>query len=245
MRKNGWSAARQVEFINHLAEHGSVRAACRAMGVGEHQIYKIRRHPQAAEFRAAWEAALDIGIQRIEDVAMDRALHGVEEPVYSGGEIVGTRRKYNDRLLMFLLRNRAPERFAHGLTGSGPHPSRPDAITKMKKRRLKKKWRAKWERERVAAIVNDQDVLDSIDTKIMAMKQEWIDRDARHSPATLAARAEYERLKLHDEATGYDCTQDPQHDLYEAPIAWPRTRPAAPATLPPPEPSKEPEAETG
>ena len=74
--------------------------------------YLLRRHPKGHEFRAAWEAALALGVQRLEDVAMERAIHGVEVPVYHFGQIVGTRRVYNDRLLMFLLRNRAPERFA-------------------------------------------------------------------------------------------------------------------------------------
>lgn len=45
---------------------------------------------------------------------MDRALNGVEVPVYAYGKIIGTRRVYNDRLLMFMLRNRAPKRFAAG-----------------------------------------------------------------------------------------------------------------------------------
>ena len=31
-------------------------------------------------------------MRRIEDVAMDRAMHGVETPVYSYGKLVGTRR---------------------------------------------------------------------------------------------------------------------------------------------------------
>lgn len=42
---------------------------------------------------------------------MDRALNGVEAPVFHGGEQVGTPRIYNDRLLMLLLNNRAPGRF--------------------------------------------------------------------------------------------------------------------------------------
>ncbi len=43
---------------------------------------------------------------------MDRALNGVEQPVFAYGEFVGTRQVYNDQLLMFMLRARAPERFA-------------------------------------------------------------------------------------------------------------------------------------
>ena len=79
-RSNGWKPAVQRAFIEALAETGSVKAACRRVGRADHGVYLLRRHPEAEEFRRAWQAALDIGIQRIEDVAMDRAINGVEEP---------------------------------------------------------------------------------------------------------------------------------------------------------------------
>ena len=113
-RANGWKPEVQRAFIEALAETGSVRAACRRVNRADHGAYLLRRHPEAQAFRAAWDAALDIGMRRIEDVAMDRALHGVEVPVYSYGKLVGTRTVYNVRLVMFMLRNRAPERFAGG-----------------------------------------------------------------------------------------------------------------------------------
>ncbi len=139
------------------------------MGVGEYGIYALRRHPQAASFRAAWEVALDIGIRRIEDVAMDRALHGVEEPVYHVGAIVGTRRVYNDRLLMFMLRNRAPKRFA--ADGAGRAAAGMNAIDQMMLIRLKKEWRAEWEKERALADVEDEDaVIAGINAKLDTMK---------------------------------------------------------------------------
>ncbi len=73
--------------------------------------YQLRRQRDAESFAAAWLQALDHGISRLEDVALERALYGVEVPVYSYDKLVGTRRVFNDRLLMFLLRNRAPGRF--------------------------------------------------------------------------------------------------------------------------------------
>ncbi len=183
MRRHGWSAARQREFIEALADLGSVRAACRQMGVGEYGIYALRRHPQAASFRAAWEAALDIGIRRVEDVAMDRALNGVEEPVYHAGAIVGTRRVYNDRLLMFMLRNRAPTRFAaDGAKGM-------NAIDQMMLTRLKKEWRAEWEKERALADVEDEDeIIASINAKLDAMRN----REAAARNLLLEDRSEAE-----------------------------------------------------
>ena len=113
-RHDGWTPQRQIAFIEALADTGSVAAACKAVDMSQRGAYHLRRQPGAEDFRAAWNKALDLGVQRIEDVAMDRALNGVEEPLYSYGALIGTRTRYNDRLLMFMLRNRAPHRFADG-----------------------------------------------------------------------------------------------------------------------------------
>lgn len=169
-RSNGWKPAVQRAFIEALADTGSVRAACRRVGRASHGVYKLRRHPQAASFRAAWEAALQLGIQKIEDVAMDRALNGIEVPVYSYGKLVGTRRIYNDRLLMFMLRNRAPDRFAAG-GAKGLN-----AIDEMMLARMKEEWRtelrAEWEAEAQAdAARSEKEVMDSITAKIAKFRE--------------------------------------------------------------------------
>jgi hypothetical protein len=197
MRKGGWSAARQREFIALLAETGSVRSACRRMGVGEHQVYVLRNHPEAASFRRAWEAALDCGIARIEDTAMDRALYGTEDPIFWQGEQVGTRRHYNDRLLMFILRNRAPERFAEG------KPKGLGAIDTRQLERLKKQWRKEWEQESAQARnVTAAEVRASIDRKVEAIRlrleAERTARRAALSEETLAAFAHFCALRDRD-----------------------------------------------
>ncbi|WP_298398880.1 hypothetical protein [Sphingobium sp.] len=110
-RHTGWTPERQQGFIAALADMGSVKAAARSVGMTPESAYQLRRAPGAEEFAAAWLTALDHGVRRLEDIAIERAIHGVEQPVYSYGKLVGTRRVYNDRLLMFLLRNRAPTRF--------------------------------------------------------------------------------------------------------------------------------------
>ncbi|MGB7369711.1 MAG: hypothetical protein WA907_00560, partial [Erythrobacter sp.] len=144
---------------------------------------RIRRLPEGESFRAAWDKAIDLGVRRLEDVAMDRALNGVEEPFYAYGNLVGTRKRYNDRLLMFMLRNRAPERFGNSVTKGGGSTKGLNAVGKMEKRRLKKKWRAEfreeWEAEQRS--VSPADVRASIDRKVEAIraqvaaerKREW------------------------------------------------------------------------
>ncbi|CAN0502903.1 unnamed protein product, partial [Discosporangium mesarthrocarpum] len=47
-----------------------------------------------------------------------RAYHGVEETVWHRGEAVGTRRRYSDQLLMFLLRAHQPEVYRETRSGS-------------------------------------------------------------------------------------------------------------------------------
>lgn len=110
-RHDGWTVARQHIFIAALADSGSVTHAAAQAGKSTVSAYQLRRARNAESFAAAWQAALDQGVRRLEDIAMERAIHGVEVPVYSYGKLVGTRRVYNDRLLMFLLRCRAPDRF--------------------------------------------------------------------------------------------------------------------------------------
>jgi hypothetical protein len=133
--------------------------------------YVLRRHPQATSFRKAWEIALALGVQRLEDVAMERALHGVEVPVYAYGTIVGTRVVYNDALLMFLLRNRAPDRFAaDSLNG-------PDAATQSQLERLKREWRKEWEAEREAQAAREQApdaVADRLNQRIAGLHTSWV-----------------------------------------------------------------------
>lgn len=199
MRRRGWSAARQREFIAHLAETGSVRAACRRMGVGEHQVYVLRNHPEGESFRKAWEAALDMGIQRIEDTAMDRALNGVDAPVFYHGEKVGERTVYNDRLLMFILRNRAPERFAAG-GGGNRGTGGLNAVSQSQLDKLKKQWRAEWEAERPN--VSIAEVKASIDRKIedirRCVERERPLRRAALTAETLAAFAHFCTLRDRD-----------------------------------------------
>lgn len=165
-RSNGWNPDVQRAFIEALAETGSVEAACRRVNRAAVGAYLLRRHPQGGSFRKAWEAALDLGIQKIEDVAMDRALNGVEVPVYAYGRIIGTRRVYNDRLLMFMLRNRAPKRFAaDGARGM-------NALDRQRVDKLKREWRREWEREQAEqAQADEAEILDSLNARLEAIRR--------------------------------------------------------------------------
>jgi hypothetical protein len=104
-RHDGWTPERQRAFIEALADTGSVSRAARMVNMAQANCYTLRRAPGAESFRAAWEAALDFGVQRLKDIAFERAIEGELIPVFVGGRLMGYRRKRNDALLMFCLRH--------------------------------------------------------------------------------------------------------------------------------------------
>jgi hypothetical protein len=110
-RHDGWTPEKQHRFIQALAESGCVAEACAAVGMSAASAYKLRTRPDANIFRQAWDIALDQAIRRLSDAAYSRALHGVATPVFYKGEQIGERRRYDERLTMFLLRYRDPTRY--------------------------------------------------------------------------------------------------------------------------------------
>jgi hypothetical protein len=106
-RHDGWTPERQRAFIEALADTGSVSRAAAQVNMSSEGAYYLRRQRGAEGFRRAWEAALDFGVQRLKDIAFERAIDGQLVPVFVAGKLMGFRRKKNDRLLMFCLRMNA------------------------------------------------------------------------------------------------------------------------------------------
>lgn len=158
-RRNSITPDRQRAFIAALAATGIVTQAARAIGASLEALYKLRHQPGAEQFSAAWEAAIDRGIARLEDCALERAIRGEERPVVSQGKLVTTYRRYDTQLILFLLRQRRPERWRSdeaALARIAPgHPVY---------ERLRRQWEAEeWESE--------QEVLDSIDKLLDRMRE--------------------------------------------------------------------------
>lgn len=95
---NGWTPERKALFLDRMACHGNARAACRAVGLSREAAYKLRRRD--ALFARAWAAALVLARENGEQVLGERAIEGVEEEIYYRGELIGTRRRYDSRLLL-------------------------------------------------------------------------------------------------------------------------------------------------
>jgi hypothetical protein len=176
--------------------------------------YLLRRHAEGASFRAAWEAALALGIQQLEDIAMERALYGQEVPVYSYGKLIGSRVVHNDRLLMFMLRNRAPTRFTADGRAAARQNTIGDPAQATQLSRRKKQWRKEWEEEqREAGEADSAAVIARINTKLERSHQNYV------AAMTRRTRALYEAFKAaerEDEAQGrYSFNEDDDADEAE------------------------------
>jgi hypothetical protein len=123
-RLDGWTEEKQRRFIEVLADTGLVGHAAKAVGMTREGAYKLRRSAHGAAFARAWDAARHHAGAFLEDVAFERTLEGIEHNVFNEcGDVVCTRRAYNDRLLMFLLRHLKPERYARdALAQPAPQP---------------------------------------------------------------------------------------------------------------------------
>ena len=59
VRRDGWSAARQVRFIGMLAQTGLVAAAARDVGMSRMAAYRLRRRAaDESSFAHAWDAVI-------------------------------------------------------------------------------------------------------------------------------------------------------------------------------------------
>lgn len=101
--------AKREAFLEHLRNCGCVLEAHRVAGLHSSTVYRLRK--REPDFARAWDEALEIGLDALESEALRRAMHGDEEPVFYGGQQIGTVRKRSDALLMFLLRTRRPARY--------------------------------------------------------------------------------------------------------------------------------------
>ena len=113
-RRNSITPAKQRAFIATLAATGIVTQAARSIGVSLEALYKLRRLAGAEGFAAAWEAALDHGVARLEDCALALAIEGEELPIVSGGQMLGWYRKHNFGFIRFLLAQRRGARYSDG-----------------------------------------------------------------------------------------------------------------------------------
>jgi hypothetical protein len=97
-RRDGWSPERKLRFLGRLAASGNVRSACAAVGMSRETAYALRRRD--ALFARGWAAALLLAREAGAELLADMATEGIVEEVWFRGELMGTRRRFDARLLL-------------------------------------------------------------------------------------------------------------------------------------------------
>jgi hypothetical protein len=96
-------------FLAKFEELFTVTAACEAAGIERSTAYR-RRHSDE-DFALAWADIEEKTTEMMEQEAIRRATDGINEPIFHKGEIVATVRRPSDRLLIFMLGARNPEKY--------------------------------------------------------------------------------------------------------------------------------------
>ena len=141
-RGNSITPDKQRKFIAMLAATGIVTQAARSIGKSLEALYKLRHRAGAEGFSAAWDAAVERGLLRLEDCALALALQGEELPIVSAGKLLGTYRKHNFGHIRFMLSQRLPQRY--GRASGNPEALEPGSPVLHK---LHAQWQRDYEAE--------------------------------------------------------------------------------------------------
>lgn len=102
-------SSKETTFLDLLSEGVCVSEACERAGIPRRSVYARRSSDPA--FRQQWNEALEMAADILEAEADRRGRDGWSEDVYYRGQVVGTRRRYSDRMLIFRLRALKPDMY--------------------------------------------------------------------------------------------------------------------------------------
>lgn len=102
-------SSKEILFLDLLSEGLSVCEACERADLPRRSVYNRRRDDPT--FRQQWDESLRMAADTLEAEADRRGRDGWSEDVYYRGQVVGQRRRYSDRMLMFRLKALNPERY--------------------------------------------------------------------------------------------------------------------------------------
>jgi hypothetical protein len=93
----------QAAFLRALSATHSVAEAAQSVGRSRQSAYRLRSRLKGQPFDLAWEVAFHHSYDVLAHAALERALNGVEVPVFFQGEQVGSYRRFDERLTVALL----------------------------------------------------------------------------------------------------------------------------------------------
>ncbi len=117
MLTEGVMEPKKIAFLLNLSMLGNRTRAARATGVSPVTTWLWRRDDDV--FRKRYEEAMKIAAELHEDEMYRRASEGTLEPVFQGGRLVGSVRKFSDTLLIFTLKGAMPDKYKERVEHSG------------------------------------------------------------------------------------------------------------------------------
>lgn len=102
-KKRDW----KPEFLKALREEKAVSHACEKAGISRQTAYRHKR--EDAAFSEAWDEVYGHNVDCLEQAAFKRAVEGWLEPVFNEGEVCGHKPRFDNALLMFMLKCHRPE----------------------------------------------------------------------------------------------------------------------------------------
>lgn len=121
LRHDGFTPARQKQFLTTLAETGCVRDACRVAEVSSTTAYRTKRR-LGGDFARQWEVALSMARSSLEILAWERGVTGIEEPVFHYGKFSHMRVKRSDTIFRLILQASNPRKYALSAARRAPDP---------------------------------------------------------------------------------------------------------------------------
>ena len=112
-RARGWTPDAQAAFIAALAQCGIVAHAARSVGCSPRSAYHLRARPGADSFAAAWDWAIEMGLDAARDRAMALIHDDAPRPLYRGRREVGYRTGPDHRIMFAALRSLAGDVEGH------------------------------------------------------------------------------------------------------------------------------------
>ena len=104
MRVDGFTGAKQVVFLEGVAEGLTVGEAAARAGISVTAAYNFRNRRQGRAFNIAWEAACRRARRPLADHLHDRSVKGQTDSYRDKeGALVGTRHRHDNRLAMAIL----------------------------------------------------------------------------------------------------------------------------------------------
>ncbi len=106
-----WTPALEREFVEGLAETGSVTEACKGVSMSRRAAYDRRRRGAGLAFRIGWDAAVLLSRDVVADELLDRALAGQWTETQRDKDTGVTRRFAQDRRLGLALLSRLDQMY--------------------------------------------------------------------------------------------------------------------------------------